>query len=227
MDEKKTDAITPASSGGKEEIQHDESKFIDEQKVPYTRFQQVNQEKQKLKEELVKIKSGLDEIVAKEKIKMQKQLLEELGTKAPEGDDKVYDEDTHVEREKKYYVKKLDAIEKTLESIINDSNQSKVDKEIQSLVEVYPEADDVTLRAFKQFYPDRDLERFAKHQHEKIMGKINDKMKKTIEEKKKQSQSRHTFFDNEDIPKLNIKEEDRPKTMREAREKLKGLIANL
>lgn len=184
--------------------------------IPYSRFQQVNDEKKELKNKLDELTSQFSSKLETERMRIQEQLLTEIGLRGETADledvgPKVVD-------------KRLEVLQRKIEALESDRFQSRIDQDIKRLTEIYPQADELTLRAYRQIKPSGDLEEFAKFQHEAINNKVEGRYKEYVESKKKEAMKRVPHQDTSGRFHMPSNIDEKPKTLKQAGDLVKKFL---
>jgi hypothetical protein len=201
---------------------------VKDRAIPYSRFKEKVDQVKDLERKMKAIEQQSKESTNKVKAEMQSYYESEIAKMKRDLDQKAQ-EDTFDDYLDDDDVKKINrAYEEKIQNLMNDisglkekvtdlssQRESEVLRgQVTKLKEVYPSMDEEHVYAIKKIKPDWSLEECAEYSHNKWEEKLKTRWAKTMEEKKKAA--KNSIFG--DDGQINIKPEERPKTMKEAKE---------
>lgn len=180
-------------------------------KIPYSRFKEVNDEKKALKAELDKTKTSIKEQVEEALLKEQMKAL--VAPKDEWNLDSI-DANAPVNTEVNSLKEELALLKGQLKIVSEFTENNALKQNLDNLRSSFPGMDEEHVLALKKMHPDANLEECAKYSHDKFNKHIKNLWNKTVEEKKA-AQAQKSVIGAERI--RNLKPEDKPKTLDEAR----------
>lgn len=198
--------------------------------IPYERFKEKVSEVKDLKKQLEKLAVEKEQYageVAKQYQTYYESEMAKLKRTYEQNDISYVDPSVSVAKQ---YDTRVDTINtevanlrKTVERLHNEAESYKLQSQVKDLKNVFPEMDEEHVYAIKKLKPDWDLEECAEYSHKHFENIVKAKYEKMLESKK-QAAKKPIFGDG---GKINIKPEDRPKTMKDARAKMMAYAAQL
>jgi hypothetical protein len=188
--------------------------------IPYARFKEKVEGYNNLKAEVEKIQEQFVK-QTEERDRQWKQYYEaEMSAMARQNQNTDVYEDYDTDPVQKSYEDKVSKLVERLEKAegrlaqIDEKEESRFLKsEMAKLREIYPEAGEEHVLALKKVKPNLTLEQCAERSHKYFMDNVNAKYSKMMEAKKEAAKK--TVITG---GKINIKPEDKPRTMKEAKE---------
>lgn len=175
-----------------------------EQKIPYTRFKEVNEKKKFLESEVETLKSKhqnqLENLVSQYEAKL-------ATSKVPKEEYSIDYEDTGKEYEP--MIKELQA---KIDRLEQKTTHSQVNAELRDLQTEYPEADVDAVMGWYKVYPSAGLKDLMEKSHTDNITRTKTAINRMLEAKKQKAKTvvPHTFGG------FKLSEGDRPKTLGEA-----------
>jgi len=198
--------------------------------IPYERFKEKVSEVKDLKKQIEKLAVEKEQYageVAKQYQTYYESEMAKLKRTYEQNDISYVDPSVTVAKQ---YDSRVDTINteitnlrKTVERLHNEAENSKLQSQVEKLKSSFPEMDEEHVYAIKKLKPDWDLEECAEYSHKHFENAMKTRYEKMLESKK-QAAKKPIFGDG---GKINIKPEDRPKTMKDARAKMMAYAAQL
>lgn len=142
----------------------DLKEFETTKKVPYDRFKEVNDRMRTLERDLKEAKkdadSSLRKVISEYEVK-----LEALQGRRKDDDYVIDYDDDPKDKVIKELTGKLTSLEKTINSEIGMSRKERVRRELDSLQENYPEADQDAVLGWFKVYPEKSLKELMEKSH--------------------------------------------------------------
>lgn len=181
-------------------------------KIPYSRFKEVNDERKALKAELENVKSSVktqvEDIVLKEQMKALTQQSKQDELSFDDLDPIQNNSDISVLKEE------LNMLKNQLKTVSEFTENNVLNQNLQQLKSAFPGMNEEHVLALKKMHPNSDLEECAKYSHDKFTSHTKKLYNQMIEEKKV-AQSQKSVLGAERI--RNLKPEEQPKDLEEAR----------
>ena len=196
----------------------DLTEFSSEQKIPYKRFQTVNEQKKALEAKIAEIESRqnqtLQSTIAQYEARLQAQVpKEDFGI--------VYEED-QVDHKTKELETKIAKLTSKLEEVSSNYTKTQTESSLEKLQGKYPEADSMAVLGWAKVVPNSDLEELMEKSHRENVARGERAIRSLIEKKKAKARSvvpRSNFS-------VSLKEEDRPKSLKDSARLLKEYLNN-
>jgi hypothetical protein len=181
----------------------------DLKKIPYTRFKEVNESVKVLKRQLElkdrEYQDTLRRAVEDAELRVQARLEKSKQDSELESLD-PYERDT---RQLRSQIQKLEA---QLSSIQGETQETKLQSQLERLEKKYPEADALAVLGWKKAQPHADLEELMEKSHNRELEKAETKLKRILEEKKKRAKQAIPTRESG----IRLKDSERPKSIKDA-----------
>lgn len=194
---------------------------IEGKKIPYTRFKEVNEKakslEQHLKDSERKHQEDLRRAVEDAEARISQRLAKERE------DSSLMEEIDPAQREIRLLKEELQTVRGKVSHLENDTAKSQLQSRIEKLETKYPEADSLAVLAIAKHLQRtslEDIEELMLDNHSKNVGRAERQVRSIIEQKKQRAKAA--------IPTreggIRLKESDRPKTLKEAGQRLKDIF---
>jgi len=200
---------------------------VTDRAIPYSRFKEKVDQVKDLEKQINKIRTESEASTAKTRAEMQSyyeseiaRIQRDLSAKSNEDtfDSYLHDEDTS--KISKAYdskvsglLQEINELKSTVKDLATTRETEVLRGQVTKLKDVYPSMDEEHVYAIKKIKPDWSLEECAEYSHNKWEEKLQSKFTKMMEEKK-QAAKKPVFGPD---GKLNIKPNERPKSISEAK----------
>lgn len=193
--------------------EEDLSSLEDEKKIPYARFKEKVDETNKLKTEVSTLQSryeaDLRRAVEDAELRAANRLRAELERQEAESS---LDPTEKVIRDLQ---KQVSSLSTKLGEVDETAHSSKLDMQLAELARQYPDMDRTEVLGWKKAVPKADLEELAAKSHNKLIERVNSKMKSVLEAKKAAARKAVPSSFQSAGPKLLKPGEEKPKTIHE------------
>jgi hypothetical protein len=194
--------LTPGETEDAEpEVTDDDLKnFQDENKVPYSRFKEVNSKKNELEAKYAELEKNTQSQLAIQAAQYEAKLQ----ANKPQEDDFgiIYEDETS--------------------SVSSDYENNKTQTNLEKLKGKYKEADEMAVLGWAKVVPNASLDELMEKSHRENVARKEQAIKDLIASKKAKARS---VVPTSNLG-INLKEEDKPKTLKEASALLKNYLAN-
>lgn len=210
----KQEVIAPETAKASAEVKTDAKEEVNEDRaVPYARFKEVIDTKKTLEKKLKETESLVEQKVNETARQYQAYYESELAKLQRQQQDIYATETPQSAPESDVLKREIEMLKSTLNDVIVDREQTKIQTQINQLREVYPELDDEHVLAIKKLNPSMDLQEIAEHSHNKFSNLVKTRFNKMIEKKKEDAKKTVLVSDG----KLVLKPEEKPKTLKDAK----------
>lgn len=217
-EEIKAKAETPAEP---EADESDLQTLQEEQKVPYSRFKEKNEEAKRLKAEIADKDRRYQEDLRR--ALAEKEAALSVSRNTPQGfNNGIIDIVDPVEKETKVLKSEVDELKKVIASMQGQSNEERLLNHVSKLENKYPEADTLAVLGWKKQQPHVDLEELMELSHTRNVERAEKKLKTILEQKKQRAKSGPTLTE----AGYKLKESDKPKSVKEANALLKRIFSS-
>jgi len=199
---------SPSNSQNESEISEFEqlSNFT-ENKIPYSRFKEVNDERKTLKQELDNLKSQInskvEEAVYQAKMKNLIDNTQIPSYAAPEEDIEI-----------NVLKNEVNELKSQLQQFSRATESNLIKQELKQLKEIFPAMSEEHVLALRKTNPNASIEECAKYSHDQFSSHAKKVYEKLLQEKKQAAENLKTSISS--FPKLpSMKPEERPKTIKE------------
>lgn len=204
----KTEVRESEEKGKEADYSEDDLKALEEKKsVPYSRFKEVNETKKALAQEkeelLARHQTDLATLAAQYEAKIQAQGNSNF---------QIEYEDAE-EKKSQALMKKMEGVEQKLAALEGRSRQSDLRIEMDRLEKKYPEMDRDAVLGWHHVLPKAELEELAEKSHNDNIGRVTSRLSAILEDKKKKQTRQGIPITGTGI---KLKDNERPKTLREA-----------
>jgi hypothetical protein len=197
----------------------DLKEFSEEQKVPYNRFKSVNEKKKELESRIAELEQNqnatLQSTIAQYEAKLQA-----VQGKSREDDFGIVYEDEPVDGRTKQLEQEVQELKGRLNEVSEDYKKTQTQTKLEKLQGKYPEADSMAVLGWNKVLPSADLEELMEKSHRDNMARKEQAIKDLIAKKKAKAR--------QVVPVNNLgiklKEEDRPKSLKESSRLLKEYL---
>lgn len=213
-----------------EELDLDESDLTDvdeSQKVPYARFKQVND---KVKER----DRAIETYKAQTQAQMQNLVAELEALRSiksqnvqTQDDSGILDLDQMDPGQKviQNLVKEIHALKGQVTNLSNKTSQESLKFKVDEAIKKFPKADKLAVMGIMKYDPALDIEEVAESLHQKVMAERTEGIKELIERKKKKAAAGTLPLSETGM--VRLKESEKPKSVKEASERLKSFMSKL
>lgn len=216
-DVKKTEASsTEEKEDPKEEdLDEEDLKALEDgQKIPYSRFKQINESKKALEGKLAEIEQ--DHKAQLRRLQTELEFLKEKGEE--ESEDSILDLDES--KDIKALKAQISELKETVSSLKSSTSEDRLQTKLDSLSKKYPKADRLAVLGWHRA-TGQDLEELMEESQSRNTKMVSEELRAIVERKKEKKRQVTT-------PNLGsgfkIDEKERPKTVKEASKLLRKLI---
>lgn len=221
------EALQAKETSEEVEIEEGDLKDLDEgQKVPYSRFKQVNEKAREKDRALEAYKATA--MAQQQALVAELQALRSLKSEATANNEDQGVLDLTVDPNEKVIkslVGKIADLEGKLTNLSNKTSQESLRLKVDEAIKKFPKANRVAVMGILKFDPTLDVEEIAEGLHQQVMAERTEGIKELIERKK--AKKKEAILPTNETGRIVFKENERPKTVKEASEKLKAFMSKL
>jgi hypothetical protein len=215
----KTEALE-STPEAKPESQSSDSQNVDstDRPIPYARFKEKVTEVKDLKravEKLAAEKELYGQQIAQQYQSYYESELAKVKRMGEQQTDYSYTQPVEDQRVGAIS-QEVNTLKNNIQKLQQEAETYKLQNQMGGLKPIYPEMDEEHVFSIKRLKPDWSLEECAEYSHKHFEEKINGRVRQMIE-KKKEAAKKPVFGDGS---KINLKPEERPKNLKEARARL-------
>lgn len=208
---------TKAEEPENTEVEEADLKEIEEKgKIPYSRFQQVNEKARRAEKQLADLSRKYEEDVRR--ALMEKEIALEVSQKRKGAE--TLDLDGGSSNETRALKEELAKLRSDIAGIKGMTGRQQLNSQIKDLLSRYPEADELAVLGWKQNQPDADLEELVEFSHNRNIERDKRNLQGIIEKKKAKKSQPATVSQSSGFS-FKIDEKEKPKTVEEANKLLR------
>ncbi len=196
----------------KVELEESDLELLAEQKkVPYNRFKEVNEEKKSLQYKLDEIERRHADDTRRAVDDAERRVAARLET------DKVGEDDSLLEPwqvEVNRLNRELGKAKEEISTVKGEASTTRLESQMHNLRDRYPEADEVAVLGWKKSQPHRDLTELMEMSHNRSIDRAEVQLRNLLTAKKERAKGALIVGERG----IQLKEEDKPKSMRAAKE---------
>jgi acylphosphatase len=193
------------------DVEETDLKDLEEKgKIPYSRFQQVNEKAKRTEKQLADLSRKYDEDV--KRAMFEKEVALQAANARREKATLDLDGPSSETRALKEELAKLRS---DIAGIKGMTGRQQLNSQIKDLVQRFPEADELAVLGWKQNQPDTDLEELMEFSHNRNLERDKKNLQGIIEKKRAKKSPPATVSSSSGF-EFKIDEKDKPKTVEEA-----------
>lgn len=174
--------VTAEGQGVKETVdvsEDDIKEFSESQKVPYSRFKDVNSKYKSVEAKLKELEQNKEADIRRAVEDAEARLAYKYQNQSETSLEEEYDIDGTGALKKE-----IASLQKQLRQVEDQTSDFRLKAELKSLEERYPEADTLSVLGWHKHQPNTSLEELMELSHDRNLSRVESKMRSILEQKK-------------------------------------------